>query len=136
MQFWYEFRCTFHVEFISFIVCFISSLQKILKISVSEFKNVGCDFGNCQWFNPAKLHKVIVLWPMICQELKSASVLIVGPQTRSKWYIASELIYQGIDGTAKLYAGCNIVWKKNISYHRFYKATGFGLKLFEVQIMS
>ena len=99
MQFWYEFRCTFHVEFISFIVCFISSLQTILKISVIEFKNVGFDFGNCQCFNPAKLNKVIVLWPMTCQEWKSASVLIVGSQTRSKKYIATDLIYQGIDGT-------------------------------------
>ena len=85
MQFWYGFRCTFHVEFISFIVCFISSLQTILKISVIEFKNVGFDFGNCQCFNPAKLNKVIVLWPMTCQEWKSASVLIVGSQTRSKY---------------------------------------------------
>ena len=61
MQFWYEFRCIFHEEFISLIIFFIFSHEKILKISVSEFEYVDCDLGNCQWANPAELHKGIVL---------------------------------------------------------------------------
>ena len=65
MQYWYGFRCNFHEEFISLIICFIFSLQKILKNSVSEFKNVNCVLGNCQLFNPTEFPKVTAVWPMV-----------------------------------------------------------------------
>ena len=84
MQFGYGFRCTFYEEFVSFIVFFIFSLYTIIRISVKEFKNVGCGLGNCQWPNPAELHKVTTHWPMARHEWKPASALIFGSETHSK----------------------------------------------------
>ena len=58
---------------------------------------------------------------MTCQELKSASVLIVGPQTRSKQYIASD--FSPVDNPFFLDAHVHDVISSGVRQNRYSSMT-------------